>query len=92
MARAALLVYHDSAAEGTQSPAGWAYAAVRTAKRLVGVLDTVLVTNRAKEPALAAVAKRRYRLPIGNFSQSDFESDDQRRRHVTTRTPIKYDR
>ena len=53
-ARAALLVYHDSAAEGTQSPAGWAYAAVRTAKRLVGVLDTVLVTNRAKEPALAA--------------------------------------
>ena len=53
-ARAALLVYHDSAAEGTQSPAGWAYAAVRTAKRLVGVLDTVLVTNRAKEPALTA--------------------------------------
>ena len=53
-ARAALLVYHDSAAEGTQSPTGWAYAAARTARRLDGVLDTVLVTNRAKEPALAA--------------------------------------
>ena len=52
--RAALLVYHDSTAGGAQSPTGWAYAAVRTAKRLVGVLDTVLVTNRAKEPALTA--------------------------------------
>ena len=47
-----MLVYHDSAAGSAQSPTGWAYAAVRTAKRLVGVLDTVLVTNRAKEPAL----------------------------------------
>ena len=52
--RAALLVYHDSAAWGARSSTGWAYAAVRTAKCLVGVLDTVLITNRAKEPALTA--------------------------------------